>query len=63
MARPNSLRLELRLQIPATALSWPGMRIEAGGFQVGRPHSGRYERDGNAVVDGVRRMGVKQSKD
>jgi hypothetical protein len=51
--------LELRLQIPAAALTWPRVRIDTGRLQVGMAQGGRYQSDGGTIVDGVRRMSVR----
>jgi len=40
---------EFGLQIAATALAWPGVRVHAGGFQVGVPERRPYERDGTPL--------------
>jgi len=40
------LRLELDLEIPAAALTWPRVRIDAGGFQVGVTQGGRHQCNG-----------------
>jgi hypothetical protein len=53
VARAKMTLLKLRLQIPATALTGSGMRVDAAGLQVGMPQGGRDERDWRPIIDGM----------